>query len=124
MKKKTSKLQDNRTLLTYHDCVASVPEYFTYINDNNEEVKLTDKSYVIRKISSTKYSAEKTYVKRVPLEYIESKDSVKYEPEYFTYNNGTEIFLDVPSYNEELNTYIGTLEIVDVMDKKIKLYKE
>ena len=45
--KKKKKKNKEKVQLTYHDCIASVPEYFSYINDNNEEVKFTDKSYMM-----------------------------------------------------------------------------
>lgn len=108
--------------LTYHDCIASVPEYFSYINDNNEEVKFTDKSYIITKISSTKYIGKKSYVSKIPLTYISAQEEIKYQPGFFTYN-GNEIYLDKPIYDEESNTYKGVLEVVDVYDKEIKLYE-
>ena len=48
--------------LTYHGPINAVPEYFSYINTDGEEVKFTNKTYMITKISSTKYIGKKTYV--------------------------------------------------------------
>ena len=107
--------------LTYHDCVNPVPEYFSYINADNEEVKFTDKSYMITKISSTKYVGKKTYVSKIPVTYIPAQEEIKYQPAFFTYNG--EVYLDKPIYDEENNTYKGVLEVVDVFDKEIKLYE-
>ena len=108
--------------LTYHGPINSVPEYFTYIDADNKEVKFTDKTYMITKISSTKYIGKKSYVGKIPVTFIPSQEEIKHQPSYFTYNNG-EIYLDKPIYNEETNTYNGVLEIVDVYDKEIKLYE-
>ena len=108
--------------LTYYGCVNPVPEYFTYINADNEEVKFTDKTYMITKISSTKYVGKKTYVSKNVLTYIPAQEEIDYQPAFFTYNGG-EIYLDKPIYDEDSNTYKGVLEVVDVYDKEIKLYE-
>ena len=108
--------------LTYHGPINPVPEYFSYINADGEEVKLTDKSYMITKISSTKHVGKKTYVSKIPLTYVPAQEEIKHQPEFFTYND-TEIYLDKPTYDEESNTYKGVLEVVDVYDKEIKLYE-
>lgn len=123
--KKNTIKQSNKekVLLTYHDCIASVPEYFSYINGDNKEVTLTDKSYMITKISSTKYIGKKTYVSKTPLTYVDGQEAIEYEPPFFTYNDG-EIYLDKPIYNSESNTYKGVLEVVNLYDKEIKLYEE
>lgn len=120
--KKTSPKNKQKVQLTYHDCIKSVPEYFSYINENREEVKLTDKSYMITKVSSTKYVGKKSFVSKIPLTYISAQEAIEYQPSFFTYN-GNEIYLDDPIYDEDTNTYKGVLEVVDVYDKEIKLYE-
>jgi len=120
--KQTPPKNKQKVQLTYHDCVKSVPEYFSYINENGEEVKLTDKSYMITKVSSTKYVGKKSFVSKIPLTYISAQEAIEYQPSFFTYN-GNEIYLDKPIYDEESNTYKGVLEVVDVYDKEIKLYE-
>lgn len=118
--KKKNKPDKEKVLLTYHQCINSVPEYFSYINDKNEEVKLDDKSYSITKISSSKYIGKKSVVSKIPVEFVEAKEKIDFKPEYFTYN-GNEVYLKNPIYNEETNTYTGILEVVDIYDKEIKL---
>ena len=108
--------------LTYHGPINAVPEYFSYINTDGEEVKFTNKTYMITKISSTKYIGKKTYVSKIPVTFVPDQEEIKHQPAYFTYNNG-EIYLDKPIYNEKTNTYQGVLEVVDVYDKEIKLYE-
>jgi len=120
--RKTPSKNKQKVQLTYHGCINPVPEYFSYINDNNEEVKFTDKSYSINKISSTKYIGKKSFVSKVPLTYIPAQEAIEYQQAFFTYNNN-EIYLDKPIYDEETNTYKGVLEVVDVYDKEIKLYE-
>lgn len=111
-----------KVLLTYHACIEGVPEYFTYMDGNTEKV-FNDSSYMINKISSTKYIAKKNYVSKIPLTYIPAQENIECQQEYFTYNDN-EIYLDKPIYDEESNTYKGTMEIVNIYDKEIKLYTE
>ena len=111
-----------KVLLTYHAGVEGVTEYFTYMDGNAEKV-FNDSSYMINKISSTKYIAKKNYVSKIPLTYIPAQENIEYQQEYFTYNDN-EIYLDKPIYNEETNTYIGTLEVVNIYDKEIELYED
>jgi len=120
--KKIEHKNKEKIQLTYHGHINPVPEYFSYINADNEEVKFTDKSYMITKISSTKYVGKKTYVSKIPLTYIPAQEEIQYQSAFFTYN-GDEIYLDKPIYDEETNTYKGVLEVVDVYDKEIKLYE-
>ena len=66
-KKVNKNLKNNeKIILTYHGCIEEVPEYYTYI-DNDTEVKFTDSSYMINKISSSKYIAKKNIVNKIPL---------------------------------------------------------
>ena len=119
---KQNKIKKEKVLLTYHMCVEEVPEYFTYMDKNKERV-FNDNSYMINKISSTKYIAKKNYVSKIPLTYIAAQENIESQPEYFTYNDN-EIYLDKPIYNEETNTYTGVLEVVDIYDKEIELYED
>jgi len=112
-----------KILLTYHDCIQEKPEYFSYIDSNGNEMYFNDSSYTINKISSTQYIARKSYVAKVPLEFIESKAPVQYQKAYFTYN-GNERYLDKVNYNSYTNSYVGTLEVVNVYDKEVLLYEE
>lgn len=122
-KNKTNKnVNKEKVLLTYHNCIREVPEYYSYIV-NNREVKFNDSSYMINKISSTKYIAKKSYVSKTQLTYVPEQENIEFQPEYFTYNDN-EIYLDKPIYDEESNTYKGTIEIVNIYDKEIKLYTE
>jgi len=122
-KNKTNKnVNKEKVLLTYHNCIREVPEYYSYIV-NNREVKFNDSSYMINKISSTKYIAKKSYVSKTQLTYVPGQENIEFQPEYFTYNDN-EIYLDKPIYDEESNTYKGTMEIVNIYDKEIKLYTE
>lgn len=119
---KQNKIKKEKVLLTYHMCVEEVPEYFTYMDKNKERV-FNDNSYMINKISSTKYIAKKNYVSKIPLTYVAAQENIESQPEYFTYNDN-EIYLDKPIYNEETNTYTGVLEVVDIYDKEIELYED
>ena len=120
--KKIEHKNKEKIQLTYHGHINPVPEYFSYINADNEEVKFTDKSYMITKISSTKYVGKKTYVSKIPLTYIPTQEEVQYQPAFFTYNDG-QLFLDKPVYDEINNSYIGIFNIVKTYDKEIKLYE-
>jgi hypothetical protein len=119
---KQNKVKKEKVLLTYHMCVEEVPEYFTYMDGHKEKV-FDDHSYMINKISSTKYIAKKNYVSKIPLTYVAAQENIESQPEYFTYNDN-EIYLDKPIYNEETNTYTGVLEVVDIYDKEIELYED
>lgn len=122
--KQTKQVQNKKekVLLTYHACVEEVPEYFTYMDEGKEKV-FKDNSYMINKISSTKYIAKKNYVSKIGLTYIPAQENIEYQPEYFTYNDN-EIYLDKPIYNEETNSYTGVLEVVNIYDKEIELYED
>lgn len=120
--KKSNKPQKlNKVFLTYYNSVKEIPEHYTYINENGTEVIFNDKTYNINKISSSKYIAQKSTVSKIPLTFIESKESIDFEPAYFTYD-GNKRFLDKPYFDEESNSYKGILKITKVFDKEIKLY--
>jgi hypothetical protein len=121
-KNKNKNVNKEKVLLTYHDCVEEVPEYYSYIF-NNKDVKFNDSSYMINKISSSKYIAKKNYVSKIPLTYVFPQENIEFKPGYFTYNDN-EIYLDKPIYDEVTNSYKGNIEIVDIYDKEIKLYIE
>jgi len=121
--KKNNKENKEKIQLTYHDCINYVPEYFSYMNDNNEEVKFNDKSYMITKISSSKYIAKKTVNSKIPLSYVNAKEEIKFTPAYFTYNGNNYLDSNV-IYDKETNSYKGIIEEVNVYDTEIKLYEE
>jgi len=120
--KQANQTKKEKVQLTYHACVEEVPEYYTYIDEGKEKV-FSDTSYMINKISSTKYIAKKNYVSKIELTYIPAQENIEYQPEYFTYNDN-EVYLDKPIYNEETNTYTGVLEVVNIYDKEIELYED
>ena len=121
-KKVNKNLKNNeKIILTYHGCIEEVPEYYTYI-DNDTEVKFTDSSYMINKISSSKYIAKKNIVNKIPLKFIPSKNGVEYQEPYFTYNGN--IYKNDVFYDEEKNTYIGIIENSVLDYTKVVLFEE
>ena len=121
--KSKNKSQKEKVILTYHESTPEKKEYYSYIDANGHEKVFNDKSYIISKISSSKIIAKKVNVSKVDLEFVPSKESIDYKPEYFTYNNG-QLFLDKPVYDEINNSYIGIFNIVKTYDKEIKLFEE
>jgi len=118
-----NKPENTKVILTYHDCIKEVPEYYAYINESGQECKFIDTTYTINKISSSQYLARKSFVAKIPLNYVEGKESIDYVPGYFTYNDN-EQYLDKVNYNSYTNSYEGTLEIVHIYDKEILLFEE
>ena len=120
-KKVNKKENKEKILLTYHSCIDEIPEYYTYI-DNDNEVKFTDSSYIISKISSSKYLAKKNIVNKVSLKFIPAKKNIEYQEPYFTYNGN--IYKKDIFYNEDKNTYIGIIENSVLDYTKVVLFEE
>jgi len=119
---KTVKSKKEKIVLTYHEPVEGISEYYSYIDENGNEVKFDDKSYTIVKLSANKYIAKKANVSKVNLKYVPAQESSEYEPEYFTY--GDEKYLGEVKYNEETGKHTGIINVVKTYDKEIKLYEE
>ena len=50
--KKTIEKPKEKIILTYHNCIKEIPEYYTYFDfGNNNEQLFTDSSYIIAKVS-------------------------------------------------------------------------
>ena len=127
IKKKVTKTKEQpkeKIILTYHDCIQGVPEYYTYIDENGKESVFKDNTYIINKMSSSKYVAKKNIVNKIPLTYIPAKESVEYQPSYYTYNNGEYVYLDKVIYDEETNSYKGILESAVLDHTQITLFEE
>lgn len=123
IKKNNFSNNKEKIYLKYYPEIKEQNEKFTYINSIGNEVEFTDSSYVIYKISQSKGEAKKVTVNKIPLNFIEGKDEVKYQPAYFSYNNGKEVFLDKPIYNEETNSYVGIVKINNIIDKEIQIFE-
>ena len=76
-----------KIILTYHNCIQEIPEYYTYIDSDNNEKVFSDTSYMINKVSLSKHIAKKTIVNKTYLEFVPKKEAIEYKPNYFTYNN-------------------------------------
>ena len=122
-RKNNSLVNREKIYLNYYPEVKESAEKYTYMNSEGNEVEFTDPSYLVYKTSSTKGEAKKVMVSKVPLNFIEGVEEVKYKPAYFTYNSGTEIFLDKPMYNEETNSYIGIVNVNNIIDKEIQIFE-
>lgn len=112
-----------KVILTYHPEIIGRNEYYTYLNADNEEVKLIDNSYKVYPISANKIIGKRVQVNKVMLDFVPSKDNQEYVPAYFTYNGGSEVYLDDPIKNEENNSYHGILHRSKVYDKEVKLFE-
>ena len=121
--KKTIEKPKEKIILTYHDCIKETPEYYTYFDSENNEQLFTDSSYIIAKVSSSKYTAKKNIVNKSFLEFIPKKETIKFKPAYFTYNDN-ELYLDKVIYDESTNSYNGILKISSLYDEKIIIYEE
>jgi len=109
-----------KVILTYHPFVEGSPEKYTYL-DNGEEVEFTDKTYNIFKVSQSKSIAKKTLVEKVNLDFVPSKEEIPYQESYFSYNG--EKFVDPVRFDEETNSYIGTITKSIITNKEIKLFE-
>lgn len=112
-----------KIILTYHDCIQEIPEYYTYIDSDNKEQIFSDNTYIINKVSSSKYVAKKNNVNKIFLTYIPGKENIEFRAAYFTYNND-KVYLDKPIYNEIANSYNGVLKSTVLYDDKIIIYEE
>lgn len=125
-KNKTTKNAEKpkeKIMLTYHDCIQGIPEYYTYMDIYDKEQVFTDKTYMINKVSSSKYIAKKNIVNKIFLTYNPGKENIEYKAAYFTYNND-KVYLDKPIYNEITNSYNGVLKSTVLYDEKIIIYEE
>ncbi len=113
-----------KTILTYHDKIDGRNEYYTYINENGEEEKIDVTKYNIIKKSSSLIVASKVIVNKIDLEYVEPKEKTEYQKPYFTYNNGQNIFLDKPEFDESTNTYFGYNKKLYSFEQRVQLFKE
>lgn len=110
--------------LIKHEGIKAVPEYFSYLNDKNEEVKF---SGIIIKDVDNSYIGKQVISNKVLLTYHPAVESVKYSPEYFTYvdKNGKErSFIGEPRFDMENNTYVGTVTEEVLNDEIIEIFKE
>ena len=117
------KEKPKKIILTYHNCIQEIPEYYTYIDSDNNEQIFTDTSYMINKASLSRYIAKKTIVNKTYLEFVPKKDAIEYKPDYFTYNDN-EVYLDKAIYNESTDSYNGVLKTSELYDEKIIIYEE
>ena len=117
------KEKPKKIILTYHNCIQEIPEYYTYIDSDNNEQIFTDTSYMINKASLSRYTAKKTIVNKTYLEFVPKKDAIEYKPDYFTYNDN-EVYLDKAIYNESTDSYNGVLKTSELYDEKIIIYEE
>ena len=122
--KKQKQTKKEKVILTYHDSIPQSNEYYTFIDKNGHELPFDNKSYIITKISSSKFVAKKTNVSKINLNFVPSKEGVEYKPAYFTYNSEKISLVEDPIYNEETNSYIGKITFTNIHDKEIKLYEE
>lgn len=123
VKSSTPKETSNRIYVKCYDEVKEIPSYYTYIDENGEEKKFTDKSYNIFKVGTNKFVARKNSVEKIPLEYIQEKPTIQSQNGYFQDENGKEyqgkIFFD-----EENNTYFGIKKNMNLYHQKVELYEE
>lgn len=121
--KKQKPNKKEKVILTRHNEIERIPEYYSYIDSNNNEQIFNDTSYIIAKASASKIIAKKTTVSKINLDFIESKESVKAESGYFTYN-GNKKYIGKPEFDDTIGSYIGIFNNVNIYDKEIKLYEE
>ena len=120
VKGKTPKKE--KVILTYHPFQKEIPEKLTYFIDG-KEVEFTDTTYTIIRLSQNKTLAKKTLVEKVSLNFVPEKENVEFQEGYFTYKDSNKKFLDDVRFDEELNTYIGTITKVNTYDNEIKLFE-
>ena len=113
-----------RVNLIKHEGVSFSPEYFSYLNDNNEEVKFS--GIVIKDIDDS-YIGKQMISNKVILEYHPNVESVSHSTEHFTYinENGKEkVFIGEPEYDLENNTYIGIVKENVLHDEIVEIFEE
>lgn len=120
VKGKTPKKE--KIILTYHPFQKEIPEKLTYFADG-KEVEFTDTTYTIIRLSQNKTLAKKTLVEKVSLDFVPERENVEAQEGYFTYKDSEERFLDDVRFDEELNSYIGTITKVNTYDNEIKLFE-
>ena len=123
-KKNIVKPTKKKTILKYHNKIEGKKEYYTYINDNGEEEIFDTSGYNIIKKSSSLTVASKVIVNKIELEYVEPKEKTEYQKPYFTYNNGQDVYLDTPEFDDNTNTYFGYIKKLYTFEQQVQLFKE
>lgn len=110
--------------LIKHDRIEYSPEYYTYVNSNNEVCKY---SGILYKEEDGSYIGKNITTHKVLLTFHPTVKSVDYKAEYFSYIDiyGKErIFTGTPLFNLETNTYYGEVQENNPVDTAVKIYKE
>ena len=113
-----------RVLLTKHDEVKFSPEYFSYLDSNNQEIKFNG---IVIKDEDGSYIGKQIIPHKVILEYHPTVKRVNAVNEYFSYldDHGNEkIFTGVPEFDLENNAYVGVIEENVLTDRIIDIFKE
>ncbi len=109
--------------LIKHNKIDYSPEYYTYINADNEKCKYSGLIYN----EGDSYIGKNIITHKVILTFHPTVNAVEHKDEYFSYidiNERERIFIGEPLYDLEKNTYYGNVIETIPHDEIVKIYKE